>query len=303
MNDSTNITSEIFPKEVEAGEKISIQCSFSGHLNFGFFDVALELDNKGEFIVWMPDSETWNVYRDTGVLRGTKQFSTEWKPFIPDWIPNGEYKIWVLLYDDKDGKKLGRIPLAKQEHKIIIRDSIHPEAIFVRKLYRLLLKRMPEITGYRTWFENLQIHLVNRIQVLEIGFLRSPEFRVRFINKLVKKQNIEKEQLEKSIQNLMHHSLSDYISNSYPELVSMIDLKKRVIAFLNLDEKGVEELTRIEKSAKNIHESLELIINNFLLEKYILINCLFPNVPKEERRQKIGVYLTNPEEIIKEILV
>ena len=101
MSEETNIKSKITPLEIEAGEKITITCDFSGSLNFGFFDIAL-LQNNEKTIAWMPDRQTWNKYRDTGVLTGTGKFSTKWEHFIPDWIPNGKYQIVVSKFCIQD---------------------------------------------------------------------------------------------------------------------------------------------------------------------------------------------------------
>ncbi len=301
MNKKTNINFRIVPIEIEAGEQIKIQCEFSGSLHFGFFDLALLID-KEKFTLWMPDENTWNVYRDTGILRGTGPFSTEWNPFIPDWVPHGEYEVLVLVYDDKVGKNLARTPIAKRKHKITIKDSSHPEAVFVRKMYQLLLERIPEVTGYRTWFENLQIRNVDRRQVLEIGFLRSIEFKARFIHKLITNEKIDDKELESSIQILRRYSISKLFSEKYSSKISSRkELQNLVIKYLKLDEKGIEELARIEKTSGNVAEILVSILGNFLLEKYILVRYLFPDLSREESQKKLNMYLTNPEGIINEI--
>jgi len=302
MSNATNIKSKIEPLEIEAGAIIDITCDFSGTLHYGFFDVAL-LDNERKTIVWMPDRNTWNGYRDTGILSGTKKFSTRWKHSTPDWLPKGEYNIQVLVYDDESGKNLGRpTPVAIEEHKILVNDSKHPEAIFVRKMYKLLLERIPDLPGYRTWFTNLQIVKASRRQILETGFLRSPEFRVKLIHKLIKNENIKNTELEASIQYLRHAPLHDLISKEYSsEIGSKEEFKNQIVEYLKLDEKGIEELEGIEKKSTNVEEFLALLIDNFLLEKYILIRSLYPDLSKQENQKKVQLYLTNPDEIIKNI--
>lgn len=297
-----NFASKITPTEVEAGKKIRIECHYWGNLNFGFFDVVM-LDEEQKYEVWMPDRRTWNSYRDTGILSGKRHFSTRWYHFIPDWIPEGEYKFLVLVYDDKTGKNSGmRRPIKMEEHRIVIRSSNHPEAIIVRKFYNRFLERIPDIRGYRTWFENLQIKKASRKQVLEIGFLRCDEFRARFIHKLLLKGKIGTEEIDSSIKLLRRYPLSKLVKEKYPNVInSNEELKELVRTTYRLDEKAVTEMEKIVDSSLGVEENLELIINNFLIEKYILINYLFPKISDKEFQEKVQLYLTNPEEIIRQL--
>lgn len=295
--------STITPAEVEAGKKIHVKCYYLGKLNFGFFDVEM-IDSEGRAIVWMPDRKTWNSYRDTGILSGNKEFSTEWDHFIPDWITEGRYKFLTLVFDDKTGKNSGvRTPIAREDHDIVIKSSAHPEAIFVRKLYERFLERVPDIGGYRTWFETLQIRKASRKQVLEVGFLRSAEFRARLIHKLIFKRQIRTEELGNVINFLRHYPLSELVKGPYGGIIPTNDeLKELVVTSFRLDKKAVTELEKIVNNSMPVEENLEVILNNFLLEKYILISHLFPEITNmEEFREKVQLYLTNPDEIINQL--
>lgn len=302
MSEQNNFSSSINPTELEAGGKIHIKCAYSGKLNFGFFDVAM-LDQEEKPVVWMPDRGTWMSYRDTGILTGESDFSTQWDHFIPDWIPEGKYKFRTMVYDDKTGKNLGkREPIAKNEHIILIKSSKHPDAILVRKFYKLFLERIPDMIGYQTWFNNLQILKANRRQVLEIGFLRCPEFRARFIHRLLRQKDVKSEELEPSVKLLMQHSISTLVKEKYQNAVHSNDeLKKLVKTTFRLDENGSLELEKVVNESLSVAENIEIVIINFLLEKYILISYLFPESPDDDIQKKVRIYLTNPDEIISEL--
>ncbi len=301
MYEIFTIKSKIRPNKIEAGQLIEIECNFKGTLHFGFFDAVLR-DKDGRSLVWMPDRSNWNRFRDTGTLEGTDVFSSKWNHFIPDWITEGKYKILVQVYDDKEGKKPEhRRPIAEEEHTIEILSSRHPEAIFVRTLYRRFLERIPDIPGFKTWFSIIQIQKASRRQLLEIGFLRSPEFRARFIHKFLLQQRIEDKDLNYAINFLKNYHLSDLLNKKYSQIISKVKISDRIISHLKLDDVAIAELKRIEKTTDNPEDFLVSIIENFLLEKYILITCLFPNLSEEESQEKVRRYLTNPEQIVNEI--
>ena len=305
MSKKYQLKSKIYPPKLAAGDSLEIQCEFSGTLHAGFFDLVL-LGPGRRPSVWMPDRSTWNSYRDTGILKGTRVFSTRWKHFIPDWIPQGEYSFLVQVYDDKKGKHpRNRKPIAQEKHTVSILPSRHPEAVFVRNMYGRFLKRKPDISGYHTWFANLQIQKATRRQVLEIGFLRSREFRARFIHKLLLQEDIEPNELERSVIFLRKSAFPDFILEKYPEEISsrphMLTLLKTELKLgTRAENSGIEELKKLDKTTKTNELLLVYVIENFLLEKYILINCLYPDLSPKETGEKVMRYLSHPEEIVNE---
>jgi hypothetical protein len=305
MSEKNILEADVKPLEIAAGETLNVNCKYSGTLNYGFFDLAIIIVEKEKnTILWFPDENTWNLWRDTGMLTGEGPFFTEWTPFIPDWVPKGEYDALALVYDDKTGKNVDRKPIGQKQFKIKLNDSNHTDAIFTRKLYQRFLGRKPDITGYRTWFDTLQKAKVGRIQVLEIGFLRSPEFRVRFIHTLFNKETISENDLKSSIEVLGRYSISKLVTDKYLSIINNpAELRDRIIEFLGMTEegKGSQEVRKIEQKSQSIGEMVNSIFGNFLLEKYILMKYLFPESSKEKRSEEIDKYLTDPEEIIKEI--
>ncbi len=302
MSEKSHFKSCVKPLEIEAGEKLSVYCEYSGPLLHGFFDLALIVDEK--YWLWFPDENSWNPWRDTGVLSGAGPFRTEWAPFVQDWVPEGEYEVLALVYDDKEGKNIDRKPISQQRFKIKIYDSKHPDAAFVRELYKRFLDRKPDIAGYRVWFVNLQIVKAEKRQVLEIGFLRSPEFRVRFIHEFLTKENISGDELNSSVQTLMNYPISRLLKEKYQQHISnLVDFHTRVIEFLKIKEKGLgfHELLKIEEGTDNPMDKLDAIINNFLLEKYILVRYLFPELSNEATEEKVEMYLRFPQKIVNEI--
>ena len=306
VREMTRFRFTISAVQVKAGDSLGVECEFSGILDHGFFDaVLLNLDNSP--IAWLPDPNTYNSWRDSGVFSGEDTFKSSWRCFIPDWIGKAEYKFSIRVYDDLGGKRSHRkcVEGGQSSVPITILDSNHPEAVFVRKLYDKFFSRSPDIGGYRGYFEILQIRNASRRQVLELGFLRSPEFRARTVHKLLTEEDISPEKLNESIDILRKKSLLSLLMEPtyryFIESKSREELISSIVTKLRLDEIATNELGRLSKDLASNALVLSSLFENFLIEKYILVNAIFKGLSDEQIQSKVREYLVKPDEIVNQL--
>jgi hypothetical protein len=101
---------------------------------------------------------------------------------------------------------------------------------------------------------------------------------------LLTDEKINKDDLSSSINILYTSSLSKLVSEKYPH-ITREELHKDLVNFLGLEKngQGMTELLRIEQFSSPVGEVLEIVIQNFLLEKYVLMRQLFPELSVEQR--------------------
>ncbi|NQT25604.1 toll/interleukin-1 receptor domain-containing protein [candidate division KSB1 bacterium] len=113
-----DFSSNISPLKVKQGEKYTTQVKFKGYVKNGFFDNYVEhLGTSWYQYNWDP-STLRNLSpnpRAAGELHGNVDIERSYTHLTHGW-PTGKYIIHVRVYDHRVPGKVGRIPIAEENH-------------------------------------------------------------------------------------------------------------------------------------------------------------------------------------------
>jgi len=295
----------VSPQCIEAGGRIKTHLDFSGSLRNGFFDNAI-INTNGRIIDWNPDPSTWDRHRNSGTLHGKIETASEWYYFVPEWILPGKYVVSVRVYDDLDGTRKSRKLIIKNDVKVQFTKSKSDNIKFLFYAYEKLFNRNPDQEGIKNWYNFLQIRGMMKSQVIESGFVKSPEYRLRYFLKIIApEKKITENQHSNWYNELKRVGVSDtnIFENIFSEIredtkwIRKIDYVNKINKMFKYQDKNIEKYLE-ELSNKRINKVnfFIQIIDNQRFQKLIIFNKFFSHIINHpELNEKFSNYLDGLE--------
>lgn len=278
---------KIFPQKIEAGGRIKTYLEFSGTLRNGFFDNAI-INEDNITIGWNPDPSTYDRDRKSGTIKGRVETTSEWNYFVPQWFLPGSYILSVRVYDDLDGTRKSRRLIARKDVKVEITKSKSDKIEFLFTAYEKLFNRKPHQGGLRNWYWNLQLKGLTKAIAMENGFIKSPEYRLRYFYKFITLgEDISTFEYDKWYNQLIGFGKSD--TTTFQKLFSEMGkearkltnkkyLEKITATFTEIDETTKEYLQEISQKRKDKVNFTVDIVDNQRVQKLIIFNKFFHEI-------------------------
>lgn len=272
---------------IEAGNRMTTSLHFDGELCNGFFDNII-INERNVIVDWNSDPWSYDPSRKSGRLQGSVKVEAKWHYHFPEWLLPGKYVVSVRVYDDPNGTRKSRKLIDRIDLDIQVTKSTSDNMKLLYLVYRRLLNRSPDQQGLRFWYENMQHHGVTKAWVVETGFAKSREFKLRQFYKFMTLGEAITEKEYKKWEKLLC-GLFENETNNFDRFFSQKGGKARklsnaeyvesIIGLLeNIDSASHQFLSQLEaKKITKAKLTMEIVENNRLL-KLIIFNNFFASV-------------------------